>query len=120
MVTASKNGQTHIFSCDEWAILSPTSGWVAVSSTCGSSYYSNAQSPYASYDLPENKGDKNFTFVQSSPLAEWIIAHNLGKYPSVTVFDNAGTQWLTKVEHINNNICIIKCSAAMAGTATLN
>ena len=120
MVSAEKNGVRHDFSCDEWALLSPSSGWVAISSDCGSDYFNASQSPYASYDLPKQQGDKNFTFVQNTPSTEWTIVHNLGKFPSVTVFDTAGTEWKTRVEHLNKNICIIKCSAAFAGTASLN
>jgi hypothetical protein len=121
MVIGEKNGITHNFSCDEWALIDPSSGWVAVSSDCGATYFNTVQSPYASYDLPLTaNADKNFTFVQSNPAAEWTVVHNLGKFPSVTVFDTAGTQWITNVEHINKNICIIKCSAPFSGTATLN
>lgn len=36
--------------------------------------------------------DKHFIFIQELPLNEWRVQHNLGKFPSVTVIDSAGTE----------------------------
>ena len=37
-------------------------------------------------------GDKNYYYTQVTPKDEWIIEHNLGKYPSVTVVSSAGEE----------------------------
>ena len=36
-------------------------------------------------------GDQTFIFTQSVPAATWVVAHNLGKFPSVAVVDSGGT-----------------------------
>jgi|TARA_R100001460_G_C3511458_1_gene171514 hypothetical protein len=36
-------------------------------------------------------GDITFTFNQNSTKAEWVIVHNLNRFPSVTVVDSADT-----------------------------
>lgn len=65
-------------------------------------------------------GDKNFVFTQGVPSATWVIQHNLGKYPSVTVIDTAGTEVEGEVQHIDINNLVLKFSAGFGGSATLN
>ena len=65
-------------------------------------------------------GDKNFTFIQSTAAAVWTITHNLGKRPSISVVDSAGTNVMGAVNHISNNELTITFSAAFKGTAYLN
>lgn len=65
-------------------------------------------------------GDKNFIHTQGIPSATWVIQHNLGKYPSVTVLDTAGTEVEGEVKHVDLNNIILEFSAGFAGTATLN
>lgn len=42
-------------------------------------------------------GDLAKTVTQDSPSSEWVIHHNLGKAPSVTVVDSAGRQFFGDV-----------------------
>lgn len=65
-------------------------------------------------------GDKNFTFIQSTSAAVWTITHNLGKRPSVSVVDSAGTNVVGAVNHNSNNELTITFSSAFKGTAYLN
>jgi len=65
-------------------------------------------------------GDKNFTYIQSTSAAVWTITHNLGKRPSISVVDSAGTNVIGEVNHTNNNELTITFSAAFKGTAYLN
>lgn len=65
-------------------------------------------------------GDKNFIHTQGVPSATWVIQHNLGKYPSVTVIDTAGTEVEGEVRHVDVNNLVLEFSAGFAGTATLN
>jgi hypothetical protein len=65
-------------------------------------------------------GDKNFTFIQSTSAAVWTITHNLGKRPSISVVDSAGTNVVGAVDHTSNNELTITFSSAFKGTAYLN
>ncbi|MDE2107187.1 MAG: hypothetical protein KGL39_58865 [Patescibacteria group bacterium] len=65
-------------------------------------------------------GDKNFVFVQGTPSNVWVIVHNLGKYPSVSVMDSAGSAALGGVSYDNINQVTVSFNHAFSGTATLN
>lgn len=64
--------------------------------------------------------DLHFTYTQPSASAVWNITHNLGKNPSVSVADSAGTLVMGEVEYINNNNLTITFISAFAGVAYLN
>ena len=66
------------------------------------------------------QGDLNFTFTQSSASAQWVIQHDLGKNPSVSVVDSAGSLVVGEVSYINNNNLIITFISAFSGKAYLN
>lgn len=63
--------------------------------------------------------DLNYTHVQASS-ASWVIAHNLGKIPSVTVQDGAGNRVHGDVAYTDLNNLTITFNIAFAGTAYLN
>jgi len=65
-------------------------------------------------------GDLNFTYTQSSAAAVWNITHNLGKFPSVSILDSAGTNVIGQVDYTNDNELILTFTAAFAGVAYLN
>jgi hypothetical protein len=62
----------------------------------------------------------HFTYTQSSASAVWNITHNLGKNPSVSVADSAGTLVMGEVDYINDNNLTITFISAFAGVAYLN
>ena len=64
--------------------------------------------------------DANFEFDQMSASATWVIAHSLGKYPSVTVVDSSGAVVEGYVDYTDANTLTVSFSAAFAGTAYLN
>lgn len=64
--------------------------------------------------------DKNFTFTQATASAIWNVVHNLGKYPSVSILDTAGTEIGGEVENVSINEINIKFNAPFSGVATLN
>lgn len=68
----------------------------------------------------EKYKDKNFVHEQNESSAEWIINHNLGKYPTATVVDSAGTEVVCEITHIDTNTCIITMKAPFKGKAILN
>lgn len=64
--------------------------------------------------------DKNYTHDQMTPSSLWIVAHGLGKIPSVTVFDSAGDEVEGDVKNLDLNTTTIEFSAAFSGKAYLN
>ena len=65
-------------------------------------------------------GDLHYAFSQGSPSALWTVTHNLGKYPSVTVIDSAGTTVVGSVTHLDANSLTVAFSAPFSGTAHCN
>ena len=73
------------------------------------------------YYSPEQlQNDKHYTHKQNSASDTWTIVHNLGKYPSVTVVDSAGTAVIGEVTYDNTNQVTIKFTSAFSGKAYLN
>lgn len=64
--------------------------------------------------------DKHFEYIQSTPSSIWEIEHNLGKEPSITVVDSAGTTVEGDYEYVNSNKVILSFSSAFSGKAYLN
>jgi hypothetical protein len=65
-------------------------------------------------------GDLNYTHNQNSASATWVVNHNLGKRPSITVVDSAGDQCFGEVTYDNNNQVTIRFTAPFGGVAYLN
>ena len=63
--------------------------------------------------------DKYFAQVFTSATTV-AVAHNLAKYPSVTVLDSALTECEGQVVYIDNNNLTITFSASFSGTVTCN
>jgi hypothetical protein len=64
--------------------------------------------------------DKNFVYPQSSASDTWEITHNLGKFPSVSVVDSAGSKVIGEVTYNSINKVTLTFSAAFSGNAYLN
>lgn len=64
--------------------------------------------------------DVNYVYQQSPASSTWHITHNLGKNPSVSIVDSAGTNVIGHVNYINNNELILEFKFAFAGKAFLN
>ena len=67
-----------------------------------------------------NQGSPTFVFNQGVPAITWNIAHNLGKFPSITVIDTGDTVVQGEYTYVDNNNVTLKFSAAFAGKAYLN
>lgn len=61
-----------------------------------------------------------YTFTQARASTRWEVSHNLGKYPSVTIVDSAGTQLVGEVTYTDENNIVITFTAAFSGKAYLN
>lgn len=69
---------------------------------------------------PVSSGDLNYTHNQNTASAHWIVLHNLGKYPSVTVEDSAGSVAYGAVTYLDLNSLAIDFSQVLAGKAFCN
>ena len=47
--------------------------------------------------------DKTFVFTQAVPATDWVVNHNLNKFPSVTTVDTTGSHIIGDVQHIDAN-----------------
>lgn len=62
----------------------------------------------------------NFVHDQQVASATWVIPHNMGKFPSVTIVDTANDEVEGEVRHNSINQLTITFTAAVAGKAYLN
>lgn len=71
------------------------------------------------YDKTEiNLITSRYTYNQSTAVSDWIVTHNLGRFPSgVTVVDSAGSVIEGSVQFINNNSIKISFNYAFSGIA---
>lgn len=61
-----------------------------------------------------------FVYQQLSPSASWVITHNLGNFPSVTIIDSSGNKVFGDITYTDANTVTLTFSAAFTGTAYLN
>lgn len=78
-----------------------------------------AQSDLWSY-LSSLISQNNFVFDKQTPAAVWVVVHNMGKFPSVSIVDTANDQVEGEVRYNSNNQLTITFTAAVAGKAYLN
>ena len=67
-----------------------------------------------------NSGKTTYTYVQELPSGIWTITHNLGRMPSVSIVDSAGTLVHGNVDYISNNVIRVTFSGEFSGRAYLN
>ena len=70
--------------------------------------------------LAADSTDKTFIFNQGVPAVQWVISHNLGKFPAVSVVNNNKVLINGEVTYIDNNNLEVNFSAGFAGQAYLN
>lgn len=71
-------------------------------------------------NVPNENEVDSYVHTQGSASATWTIAHNLDKYPSVTVVDNDDDVVIGETNYQDKNTVIIYFAAAFAGKAFLN
>lgn len=59
-------------------------------------------------------------YTQRVASSEWVITHNMDKYPSVTIVDSGGNAVMGDVQYLSKQEIRVTFSAAFAGTAYLN
>ncbi len=71
--------------------------------------YSSVASSEISYTHPQNAVSNN-----------WVIAHNLGYYPNIQIFDSANNMVEGNVTHSNTFSLTVSFSAGLSGIAYLS
>lgn len=74
----------------------------------------------ATFTISQNIQDLNHIHYQDVAAEKWVITHNLGKMPSVTVVTSAGEQVVGDVQYNSNNKLTVSFTSAFAGVAYLN
>jgi len=64
-------------------------------------------------------GLAGFVHEQAVPLSEWVINHNLGRYPVAVVLDSGGTTVEGTIIHTDANSLTITFSGIFSGVARL-
>lgn len=64
--------------------------------------------------------DLTYLWDQVTPAITWTINHNMGKHPSVSVFDISGDEVEANVNYVDLDNITITFNEAFAGKATLN
>ncbi len=76
-------------------------------------------------EFGDTGSDKHYVHNQIASSATWVIVHNLGKFPSVSIVDSAGTVVRGVVTYDSLNQCTITffskgAPAPFSGKAYLN
>lgn len=64
--------------------------------------------------------DKNYLHTQNEASNEWVIVHNLNKYPAVSIINSAGDEVIGDVQYDSLNQVTVRFEGSFKGTATLN
>ena len=75
--------------------------------------------PEGPQGIPGTNGG-SFEYSTVAPSDTWVITHNLGKNPSVTVVDSANTVVIGNIEYLSDNELVITFAGAFSGSAYLN
>jgi len=78
--------------------------------------YLNPTTPQAT----PSASDANYVHNQIVPSKTWVITHNLGKYPSVTIVDSANNVVIGEVKYDSLNQCTVTFTSEFSGKAYLN
>jgi hypothetical protein len=62
----------------------------------------------------------HFVHTQSAASSTWTIAHNMGRYPSVTIVDAQGNVIQAEIAYLTTTSVRITFSEPVAGSAYLN
>ena len=101
----------------------PSTGWVMFES--GDAAYPvwiGVQAPVTAPAPPPTPGPTGSSYVhtQATPAATWVINHNLGFFPAITVEDSAGNEVEGAITYNSANQVTITFSAAFSGRALLS
>lgn len=61
-----------------------------------------------------------YVHEQTTPSGTWVVMHNLGYRPNVTVIDQVGDEVEGQIAHLSSTELRLTFSAALAGAAYLS
>lgn len=66
--------------------------------------------------------DKTMTLVyeQTTASMEWVIKHNLARFPIVKTYDNEGNELIGDLEYTDENSVTVKFTRSCTGKAYIN
>jgi|14BtaG_2_1085337.scaffolds.fasta_scaffold18899_1 hypothetical protein len=114
-----------VFNAGSFVVDSGDSNFYDLAVTHKNSNGSWVEGKIYSINIYPGAGDLSYTHTQSSAATTWTIAHNLGKYPSVTIKFSTGAEYdnnnaLGGVTFTDANNLTINLAAAESGVAYLN
>ena len=69
---------------------------------------------------PPGAASSSYVHTQTEPAATWIVTHNLGYRPAVTVFDGGGALVVSDFVHNSTSSLTVTFGAPLAGVAYLS
>lgn len=69
---------------------------------------------------PSGGAGSTYVHDQAIPNAVWVVTHNLGYYPNVTVEDSGGNEHMPDIVYNSNNQMTLTFIASMGGKAYLS
>ena len=69
---------------------------------------------------PGPGADLSYVHTQTPLATTWTVAHNLGKYPSVSVVDSGGNELLPDVTHLDVNTLTVTFGSPNSGKVYVN
>jgi len=119
-LTATSEGQDVVIWTGDGNIKRAKVRWDRILDQEGSAFQNQA----AVLEYLLDQFSKRFSGIifhdQEEPTSIWVIAHNLGYLPSVTVVDTEGDEILCKVDHDDVNQVSLTFSQPFAGKARIN
>ena len=97
--------------------ITPASGNSAIVEITPSSSVSNIE---ISNSVPPGFTMQTYIHTQSTASTSWVINHNLGFKPNVTLLSAGGMQMEADVLHVSNNQVTITFLIPVTGTARLS
>lgn len=65
-------------------------------------------------------GPAGLVFTQNTPAATWVITHNLGRFPQITVVDSDGNRILPDLEYGSVNDVTLTHAEPLTGAAYIS
>ncbi len=88
-----------------------TEGLVALATEIEAKEGTNSSKVITPATLKQVLDTKQFDYVQTSPSATWIVAHNLNKIPNVDVYLSNGEQILADITATDTTITVVFAEA---------
>jgi hypothetical protein len=63
---------------------------------------------------------EHYTHTQNVSSATWVVTHNLGKFPAVSIVDTGNNEVVGDVVYVNQNSLTLNFSAPFSGKAYCN